>query len=241
MSAIDIILYTVLPITGCFLVLGLACSPIQQLRECLANNELGAFNPLPPCLFFLTNLVWIFMGLLVEDIYIVIINCIMLSVNLQITLKAYGLADQDTRRTMEYFIQFGLALPMILSLHFMYGDLDLFVVMYGWLCCAYNMAVFVPPIIFLHEITITKDASVISAPFAFAGVICTSFWCFYAILIEVYAMAIPNGFGLLLSIIQLMFVIVYPGIDQTQNGDKSLLNETDIEVVVKIGSVVECV
>ena len=170
------------------------------------------------------------MGLIVEDIYIVIINCIMLSVNLQITLRAYGLADENTRRTMEYFIHIGIGIPMVLSLYFMYGDFDLFVIIYGWLCCAYNMAIFVPPVLFLKEITITKDASVISAPFAFAGVICTAFWCFYAILIEVYAMAIPNGFGLLLSIIQILFVIIYPSLDKDNNNNNSNNSNNDMSI-----------
>lgn len=55
----DVVLYTLLPLLGTILSIALGLSPYQTLRECDKNSDLGDFNPLPPCVFFLTNVAWV--------------------------------------------------------------------------------------------------------------------------------------------------------------------------------------
>lgn len=229
MTSLDIFLFYILPIFGCFLVLWLSLSPVKQLLECEKNNSLGTFNPLPPCLFFLTNLVWLLNALLIKDVIVFVINSLLFTINFQITIRAYRLASDKQKREMEMILHIFFWFTMILGYVYLgTQDLESTKVAYGWLCCFFNMTIFVPPLFLLNEIIRTKDSSTISAPFAIAGSISCGFWAFYGLLIQQYPMLIPNGFGCVLSIIQAAFTILYPpgNLSNTQTA-KTLLNSSD--------------
>lgn len=211
MAGLDIFFYYVLPIFGCFLVLWLSLSPVKQLLECEKNNSIGPFNPLPPCLFFFTNLVWLLNALLIKDVIVFVINGFLISINLQITLRAYRLASDAQKRQMEIIFQ--VCFWIIIFCGYVYlatDDITNTSIVFGWICTIFNMTIFVPPLFLLNEIIKTKDSSSISAPFAIAGSISCGFWAFYGILINQYPMLIPNGFGCVLSLIQALFTIIYP-------------------------------
>lgn len=201
-----------MPIFGCLLVLVLSLSPVRALIECEKNKALGGFNPLPPCLFFLTNLVWVINGLFFDDVYVFFINVIMVSVNFQITIRAYRLASDEQQRQIEMVLHVYLWIAMLFGFVFLYGtNMDDIVAAYGWMCCGFNMTVFVPPLFVMKRAIENKDASTISAPFAIVGTFCTFFWSFYGILINQYSIVWPNVFGLLLCVVQTLVTVLYPG------------------------------
>lgn len=211
-SATHVILYTVMPIFGCLLVLVLSLSPSRALLECEKNNSLGGFNPLPPCLFFLTNLVWVINGIFFKDVFVFFINLVMVHINFQLTIRAYRLSSDEQKREIEMIIHGFLFVAMMFGFVFLYDDnYDAVIAAYGWMCCAFNMTVFVPPIFVMKRIiTETHDASTISAPFAIVGCFCTFFWSFYGVLISQPSIMWPNVFGLVLSVVQTVMTLVYP-------------------------------
>jgi len=147
-----------------------------------------------------------------NDVYVFFINVVMVSVNFQITIRSYRLASDDQKRQIEIVLHSYLWVAMLFGFVFLYcNDYDTVIAAYGWMCCGFNMTVFVPPIFVMKRVFETKDASTISAPFAVVGTFCTFFWAFYGILINQYSIVWPNVFGLVLCVVQTLVTFLYPG------------------------------
>lgn len=227
MSASGVLLSYVLPITGCCLVLALASSPIKAMNACERKGELGPFNPFPPALFLVTNLVWVINGLLLEDVFVFFINVVMVFVNGHITLRCYRMAEPLRASQLEYILFVFSLVAMCFGFGFIYGsNLKSVSVAYGWLCAAFNMCVFVPPMLLMQQVIKEKNAIQINAPFAFMGAVTTAFWAMYGLLVPIYPLLIPNAFGCALSIIQVFLTLLYPS--QTDE-DIPAADDTDIE------------
>ena len=211
MSTTTILYYYVLPITGCCLVLAMASSPIKALLEREAKGDLGPLNPFPSTLFLMTNVVWVINGLLLADVYIFVINVLMVFVNGHITMRCYRMADQGRATQMEQILFIFSCVAMLFGFGFIYAvDQAKVVFAYGWMCAAFNMTVFVPPMLLMEQVIKKGNAEQINAPFAFVGGITTAFWCMYALLHSIFPLLIPNAFGCALSIVQILLTVIYP-------------------------------
>ena len=237
MSATEVVFYYVLPITGCCLVLAMASSPVKAMRESEARGELGPFNPFPPVLFLMTNLVWVINGLLISNVFVFFINVVMVFVNGHITMRCYRMADPHRATQMELLILVFSSIAMMFGFGFIYGeDQDSVREIFGWLCAAFNMCVFVPPMLLMQEVIQKRDAIQINAPFAVVGAINTAFWCMYGLLIPIYPLLIPNAFGCALSIVQVMLTAIFPGEGVVKGSDVTdvkITTETELSTAIQ--------
>lgn len=236
MSAVHVTFYYILPTVGCLLVLALASSPIKAMMDCERRGVLGPFNPFPPLLFFMTNLVWVINGLLLKDVFVFFINVLMVFVNGHITLRCYRMAEARRARQMEQLLCISSAIAMLFGFGFIYAiDVENVVFAYGWMCAALNMTVFVPPMLLIKDVIQTKNAIQINRPFAMVGAVCTAFWCMYGLLIPIFPLLIPNAFGCVLSLCQVVLTIIFPAHDgDDADGALSCAGGGDIETVVKV-------
>lgn len=232
MSATGVVFYYVLPITGCCLVLAMASSPVKAMRESEARGELGPFNPFPPVLFLMTNLVWVINGLIISNVFVFFINVVMVFVNGHMTMRCYRMADLHRAAQMEQLILVFSSIAMFFGFGFIYADDQESVrEIFGWMCAAFNMCIFVPPMLLMQEVIQKRDAVQINAPFAVVGAINTAFWCMYGLLIPIYPLLIPNAFGCALSIVQIILTVIYPGDGagkRSDGADDKISTETEL-------------
>jgi solute carrier family 50 protein (sugar transporter) len=221
----SVLIIYVLPIVGCLLVLALASSPIKAMQICERKGELGSFNPFPPALFLATNIVWVINGLLIEDVFVFFINVVMVFVNGHITLRCYRMAEPLRAGQLEQILFIFSLVAMLSGFGFLYADLEKVAVAYGWMCATFNMFVFIPPMLLMQEVVREKNSVTINAPFAFVGAVTTAFWCAYGLLIPIYALTIPNGFGCVLSIVQIFLTLLYPGHDPKEDTGETLVTK----------------
>lgn len=148
--------------------------------------------------------------MMIDNVFILSVNCVLLMINMQLTLWGYRLASPDFRFQMECMLHgYGVVL-MCVSFIFMFNDFDQSVVVCGYVAMSFNITVFVPPLLLMHKVIKAHNSAPIFAPFAAVAVINCGFWTLYGLLIGSLPVAIPNAIGLVLSCIQLGLVVAYP-------------------------------
>ena len=206
-----------MPIFGSILALTLGCTPIKALMDCEIKKTLGVMNPLPSVTFLMTNIIWVIYACLIKDIFVLVTNSLLLTINLQITLRAYKLSTEDLRNQMEMILHSFSWSIIIFAYIFAYEAFESTLFAFGIIAMLMNITIFIAPLIVIREVVTTKDSTKIYTPFAIAALMSCTFWSIYAAVIGNSNILVPNLIGGLLSTLQMILTRLYPakGSDNT--------------------------
>ena len=210
MSGAKTFLYICMPIFGGILALILGCTPIKALMDCEIKKSLGVMNPLPSVTFLMTNIIWVIYSSLIKDIFVLITNSLLLTINFQITLRAYKLSSEPLRNQMEIILHSFSWTIILFAYIFAYDPYESTLFAFGIIAMLMNITIFIAPLIVIREVVSTKDSTKIYAPFAIAALLSCTFWSIYAVVIGNSNILVPNLIGGILSALQMVLTRVYP-------------------------------
>ncbi|XP_057781252.1 bidirectional sugar transporter NEC1-like [Salvia miltiorrhiza] len=121
----------------------------------------------------------------------------------------------------------GLGLVMAVSILAFHGDKRVSLV--GWICCIFNLAVFVAPFSIMRRVIKTKSVEYMPFTLSFFLTLCATMWFFYGFFIKDYYIAFPNILGFLFGIAQMILYFVYKNAKKNDGMNLELEPSKDIE------------
>ena len=203
------------PIIGNVTALALFCSPVLHSYKIFRNNTIGSYNTLPNVFAALNCLSWVLYGVIQLNWYLITVNAVGLVLSLFNFMMTLGplYSTGNYNNYLLYVISWLCA--NITAQLFIFCSCVLVVtgdakqLVMGYTCIFYLLIFYASPLQLLFQVIKEKDARHFYMPFILTCLANSVAWAFYGFAISDNFVAIPNSFGILVSLVQLLLSIMY--------------------------------
>ena len=191
-------------------------SPLQHSVQLFKSGDIVNYNTLPNVFAGLNCLSWSFYGLILKNWYIIPVNAFGMTISLFIFMMTIGpiYSAQLGKKQLLYtilWLVFNIALLVILfsiCVISISNEHTKQLIM-GYSSIFYLVVFYASPLQLLFKVIQNKDASHLFFPLIVTCFVNSIAWTFYGIAIDDLFLALPNGFGILVSIVQMVLYIKY--------------------------------
>lgn len=238
------------PALGTLLVNIMWLTPVYELLKARKNRDLGDLNPLTFPVVLLNCIGWTIYSILKQDYFIFFSNGTGIVIGIFTCMSTIFILskekatekEENQRSTMEAMVLFAVIFWVIVGLFvgIVYPGSSAGTEVVGVFVDIIAISYYAVPLATLAQIIRTRDASSLYLPLIAINAINTFAWTAYgAVGTHDITMWLPNGLGLVLSLIQLCIIFYYRtfGVSVTEKDKASglstgLLNESDSREVV---------
>lgn len=213
----------ILGLIGVILSILRSCSFVLVVQECRKVKKIGNLNPIPIIMSFNVTLSWLIYGVLLDDLYIIIAD-IMILAGLQSSVTVFYLLGFEHRLDE-------LLIPEIL----LYSHANLWAVVALWICMSTDNLDYVKEVVGMLVLVVTvlshtlpiykipfvirnKDSSSIYAPQYIIQAASCILWFVYGLGISAVGVWASSLFGLLMCCFFLMIKYIYHPIEEASDG-----------------------
>lgn len=236
------------PGLGTLLVNIMWMTPVYELLKARKNRDLGDLNPLPFAAVLLNCIGWTIYSILKQDYFIFFSNGTGIVIGLFTCMSTiYILSkekatekEQQQRSLMETLVLAAVSFWVVVALFvgLVYPGATAGTTVVGVFVDIIAISYYAVPLSTLAQIVRTRDASSLYLPLIAVNAVNTFAWTAYGALgTHDITMWLPNGLGLILSLIQLAIIFYYRSFgvapaDKTSGLSSGLLSESDSREVV---------
>ncbi|GFR43393.1 hypothetical protein Agub_g4470 [Astrephomene gubernaculifera] len=206
------ILEKVVPALGAVVSTVMYMSPLKAVLRASKEKSLGDLNPLPFGVTIANTIAWLGYGLLKHDPFVTTPNAIGVLIAVFMTLTAYGLADEHARYRMRIVVCLTSAIMPLLGVVTAFGGSDAKTQQGLWglagnvVCLIYYAA----PLTSMLEVIRSRNSASILVPLTMMNTLNAALWTTYGVAVRDPYIWLPNGIGLVLSLMQVALRVVFP-------------------------------
>lgn len=216
-------------------------APVPTFYTIYKKKTAEGYQPIPYMVALSSAMMLLYYGLLKTNASMIIsINGIGCAIEvIYLVLYIIYAPKREKVFTVKWIILLnlgGYCLIMALT-NFLTGKSKRVTVM-GWICAVYNVAVFASPLSIMRHVIRTKSVEHMPLFLSFFLMICAAMWFFYGIFLNDLYIALPNVFGFLFGVAQMILYVIYKNAKQEfeatekqQTGDiNPCLAENQLEI-----------
>jgi len=199
-----------LSITAIVSTIGMFLTGIAICRTIKQRGSTEGISAVPFALCCVSCFFWLRYGLLKNDRTVIFINLVGLSLEIVYTLYYYVYTIRKGSLNQMLLISLATCAAMLIYIDGMAPPYDTAVAHLGMMCLTLNILNFGAPLASMKEVMRTKSTETLPGPLIFANLIVAFQWFLYGYLVDDIYMKVPNVIGIILSLIQLSFFVIYP-------------------------------
>ncbi|KAK8658983.1 hypothetical protein V6N13_029201 [Hibiscus sabdariffa] len=198
-------------------------APLPTFYLIYKKKTSEGFQSIPYVVSLFSAMLWIYYALLKRDaMFLITINtfCVFIQTFYIVTYFYYGPKKEkiETVKLMLLFNVFGFGV-IFLSTFFLHPSLRLLVL--GYICMAFALAVFAAPLAIVRKVIKTKSVEYMPFTLSVFLTLGAVMWFFYGLLLKDINIAVPNILGFIFGILQMILYAVY------RNHSKKTVEESD--------------
>ncbi|KAK8604669.1 hypothetical protein V6N13_099600 [Hibiscus sabdariffa] len=198
-------------------------APLPTFYLIYKKKTSEGFQSIPYVVSLFSAMLWIYYALLKRDaMFLITINtfCVFIQTFYIVTYFYYGPKKEkiETVKLMLLFNVFGFGV-IFLSTFFLHPSLRLLVL--GYICMAFALAVFAAPLAIVRKVIKTKSVEYMPFTLSVFLTLGAVMWFFYGLLLKDMNIAVPNILGFFFGILQMILYAVY------RNHPKKTVEESD--------------
>ncbi|XP_065872838.1 bidirectional sugar transporter N3-like [Euphorbia lathyris] len=213
-------------ILGNIISIAMFLSPMPTFIRVFKKKSTEGFQSIPYVVALLSCMLWIYYALLKANDYLLLsINSFGCLVEI-VYIFVYILYAPKQARMLTLRLVFamnfgGFLIVFILTHFFTKGPNRLQIV--GWFCVSLSVVLFAAPLTIMRLVIRTKSVEFMPFTLSFFLTLSAVMWLLYGILLKDLYIGLPNIFGLVFGIAQMILYAIY-----SRNGKKKLSNSKEI-------------
>lgn len=214
------LLHHAVPCLGVILALAIYCSPLPAIRAAIKAGTLSSLSPSPFPLIVANCIIWIYYGLLIQDIWVFGSNYFGILLGLYYVLVSYRLASDPVRKRLLFSLLFWFAFATTGAVLAFIAIPNLELAKYspylepkfvlGVFTLIILSAFYASPLTTLVRVVSTKNSIFFSTPLAVTSLLNSITWVAYGLYLKDIFIWCPNAVGIVLSLTQLICIIIFP-------------------------------
>lgn len=205
----DLFLKKIVPTFGALLANLMFLSPMKAVLEARKSGMLGDLNPIPLVAIAGNTAAWLGYSIVTKDIFVMAANLPGLLMGFFYTMSAVGASSGSMRSIVEVLllVYAGVigAAGYLASTGLMGSDTAVFGVLANTLLLLFYSS----PLSALAKVIASRSAATISAPLTLTSLCNGALWTTYGLAIKDWALYVPNGAGVVLSLVQLFLLAIF--------------------------------
>ncbi|GLC60826.1 hypothetical protein PLESTB_001680300 [Pleodorina starrii] len=215
----SVVLLNVVPALGNLLATFMLISPVPAVLKLRVTGKLGDLNPLPLPLTSYNAMGWLAYGFITRNAYLFPSNFIGFIAGMFFTLTAHSAAPRPAQDRI-------LSIVLLGSFHFiLMGIISLFALekstaeqMWGINAIVILMVYYLIPLSSMYDIIRRKNAISIYPPLALGAIANGSLWTIYGFALKDVNLWLPNLFGAVIGVVQLILRAIYGAVPEPLPG-----------------------
>lgn len=205
-------------------------APAKAVMEVRRSESMGTLNPIPFPVTMMNCIGWVVYGCMIRDYFVFFANFPGLLLSTFYMLTTYPLANKIDREKMEAIILVGFtfwgSVGFIAGAIFGVSDAQRVAAaqFVGYLACFFALGYYSAGLSKFVEIIRERDSSSLHFPSILTNLTNALLWTIYGwFAVNDINLYLPNGVGVILSVIQLIFAMIFPRrktANDLQNGGK---------------------
>ncbi|KAJ7978217.1 Bidirectional sugar transporter SWEET [Quillaja saponaria] len=195
-------------------------APIPTFYKIYKKKSSEGFQSMPYVIALLSAMLLLYYGLLKTNATLIItINAIGCAIEVTYLLLYIIFATRkDKIYSLGLILLFDVGafgLVMVVTIFFLKGLNRVHAV--GWICAAFNIAVFAAPLSIMRQVIKTRSVEYMPFSLSFFLTLCAIMWFFYGIFVKDYFIALPNVLGFLFGMVQMILYIIFKDSKKVSN------------------------
>ncbi|PPD66881.1 hypothetical protein GOBAR_DD36244 [Gossypium barbadense] len=199
-------------------------APLPTFYQIYKKKTSEGFQSIPYVVSLFSAMLWIYYALLKKDaIFLITINtfCVFIQTFYIVTYFYYGPKKEKivTVKLMLLFNVFGFGVIFLATYFLKNPSLRLLIL--GYICMAFALAVFVAPLAIVRKVIKTKSVEYMPFTLSVFLTLGAVMWFFYGLCLKDMNVAVPNILGFIFGVLQMILYAVY------KNHPKKTVEESD--------------
>ncbi|KAK4798680.1 hypothetical protein SAY86_031006 [Trapa natans] len=187
-------------------------APVPTFVTIMKKKSSDGFQSIPYVVALSSSLLWLYYGFLkTNSIMIISISAIGIALEIAYLTIYVIYASRDAKilllKLLVLFNVVGNGIMLVLTLLLLKGAQRVNAV--GWICAAFNLAVFAAPLGIMRRVIRTKSVEFMPFTLSFFLTLCATMWFFYGFFVKDKFIALPNVLGFLFGIAQMTLYMLY--------------------------------